>query len=106
TDKGAVIAGEVQRAYDRVEESRHVLTLYRERLLPLAEENLAAAKVDYQGGNGDFLSLLTTEKNLMQTQLQVKQALADVHRHLAELERAVGGLAPLSVDDEPRRNTP
>ncbi len=106
TDKAAVIAGEVQRAYDRVEESRHVLTLYRERLLPLAEENLAAAKADYQGGSGDFLSLLTTEKNLMQTRLQVEQALADVHRHLAELERAVGGPAPLRAGTEPSRSTP
>lgn len=106
TDKAAVIAGEVQRAYDRVEESRHVLTLYRERLLPLAEENLAAAKVDYQGGSGDFLSLLTTEKNLIQTRLQVEQALADVHRHLAALERAVGSLTPLSTGNESRRKAP
>ncbi|HED17881.1 MAG TPA: TolC family protein, partial [Gammaproteobacteria bacterium] len=79
TDEAAVVAGDVQRAYDRVEESHHVLTLYRDRLLPLAEENLAAAKVDYQGGSGDFLSLLTTEKNLMQTQLQVEQAVAELH---------------------------
>ena len=106
TDKAAIIAGEVQHAYDRVEESHHVLTLYRERLLPLAEENLAAAKVDYQGGSGDFLSLLTTEKNLIQTRLQVEQALADVHRHLAALERAVGSLTPLSTGNESRRNAP
>jgi outer membrane protein, heavy metal efflux system len=36
----------------------------------------------------------------MQTQLQAEQALADTHRHLAELERAVGNLEPLSAVDQ------
>jgi outer membrane protein TolC len=105
TDEEAVVAGEVQRAYDRVEESRHVLTLYRDRLLPLAEENLSAAKADYQAGSGDFLSLLTTEKNLMQTRLQVGQAMAELHRQLAALQRAVGVLAPLTATAQ-RRDIP
>lgn len=105
TDQVAEVAGEVQRAYDRVAESRHVLALYRDRLLPLAEENLDAAKADYQSGHGDFLTLVTTEKNLHQTQLQAEQALADLHRRLAELQRAVGTETPLTLN-EPQRVTP
>jgi len=105
SDQAAEVAGEVQRAYDRVAESRHVLALYRDRLLPLAEENLDAAKTDYQSGHGDFLTLVTTEKNLHQTQLQAEQALADLHRRLAELQRAVGTDTPLTLN-EPQRVTP
>ena len=91
-DLVAKIREEVQIAYDRADESRHVLQLYKNKLLPLADENLDAAKADYQAGKGDFLTLISSEKNRMQTQLQTEQALADTHRHLAELERAVGSL--------------
>jgi outer membrane protein TolC len=91
TSKAAAVAGEVQRAYDRVEESRHVLALYRERLLPKAEENLEAARADYRSGAGDFLTLVTAEKNLRETQLTATQVLADYHRRLARLEASVGG---------------
>ncbi|PKM11268.1 MAG: TolC family protein [Gammaproteobacteria bacterium HGW-Gammaproteobacteria-3] len=98
-DKMAKIRKEVQIAYDRTDESIHVFQLYQNKLLPLADENLEAAKADYRAGKGDFLTLISSEKNRMQTQLQTEQALADTHRHLAELERAVGSVEPLSVVD-------
>ena len=90
---------ELQISYDRTEESIHVLSLYKHKLLPLAAETLDAAQSDYQSGKGDFLSLISSEKNYMQIQLQTEQALADTHRRLAELESAVGFLAPLSASD-------
>ncbi len=105
-DQLAKIREEVQIAYDRVDESRHVLTLYRNQLLPLAEENLEAAKADYQAGSGDFLTLISSEKNLMQTQLQTERALTDAHQRLAELERAVGSIEPLTVVDQIGRHGP
>jgi len=85
---------DIQISYDRTAESIHVLKLYKHKLLPLAGETLSAAKSDYQSGKGDFLSLISSEKNYMQTQLQTEQALADTHRRLAELESAVGQLEP------------
>lgn len=97
-DQLAKIAEEVQVAYDKVEESRQVIALYRNQLVPLAEENMEAAKLDYRTGSGDFLTLISSEKNLMQTQLQVERALTDAHRRLAELERAVGSIGPLSAE--------
>ena len=105
-DLSAKIEEEVQIAYDRVQESRHVLSLYRNQLLPLAEENLEAAKADYQAGSGDFLTLISAEKNLIQTQLQVEWALTDAHRQLAELERAVGQVEPLTAADQFGRHEP
>jgi len=86
------LMGEVQRAVDKVRESEHVLILYQNRLLPLAEENLEAAQSDYESGSGNFLDLISTEKNLMQTRLQREQALADYHRRLATLKHIVGGM--------------
>jgi len=96
-DKQAVVAGAVQRAYNNVEESRHVITLYSNKLMPLAEENLHAAKADYQSGKGGFLDLVSAEKNLIQTQLSFAQAKANYQRHLAMLARHVG--IPYLLDD-------
>ena len=90
---------DIQISYERTAESMHVLKLYKHRLLPLAEETLNAAQSDYQSGKGDFLSLISSEKNYMQTQLQTEQALADTHRRLAELESAAGQLEPQIIEN-------
>ncbi len=106
-DQIAKIREEVQIAYDRTNESIHVFQLYQNKLLPLADETLEAAIADYQAGRGDFLTLISSEKNRMQTQLQTEQVLADMHRHLAELERSVGGsVEPLSVVDWSEESQP
>jgi len=90
SDKQAEIAGTVQQTYDSVQESRHVLTLYRDKLLPIAEENLQAAKADYQAGKGNFLDLVSAEKNLITTQLGSVKSLAEYHQRLAMLATTVG----------------
>lgn len=97
TDKQAEIIGAVQRAYHRVEESRHILTLYKDKLLPLAGENLQAAQADYQSGKSSFLDLVSAEKNLIQTQLNHVQAQSDYYRNLATLSSRVGD--PGLLDD-------
>lgn len=102
-DLEAQINEELAVAYAHVEKSLHVLRLYRQQLFPLADENLAAAKAEYQAGKGDFITLISSEKNRMQTQLQTEQAFADVHRGYAELEQAVGSLKPLSITHQAGR---
>ncbi len=99
-DLQARINEDLSIAYAHVKESLHVLRLYRQQLSPLADEELAAAKADYQAGKGDFLTLLNSKKNRLHTQLQTEQALVNVHRHFAKLEQAVGSLEPLSTADQ------
>ena len=105
-DQLAKIGEEVQIAYDKVEESRQVIALFRTQLAPLAEENLEAAKLDYRTGIGDFLTLISAEKNLQKTQLQVERALTDAYRRLAELEWAVGSIEPLTPEDSSEKYQP
>lgn len=88
------LLAEVQKNYDRLVESRHVLDLYRKRLLPAARDNLEAARSDYSSRAGDFLSLTSAERNLHQTELRSAQAAADVYAREAELERSVGHAVP------------
>lgn len=84
------VAFEVTDAYDRVVESEHVVSLYKSKVVPAAEENLKAARSGYENGKNDFLALLTAEKNLMITQLEYQQALTVHHQSLADLERSIG----------------
>ena len=94
----ATLKEEIQINYDLTNESIHVLSLYKDKLLPLAKETLDAAESDYQSGKGNFLSLISSEKKYMEIQLQTEQALADTHRRLAKLESAVGYIEPFPTD--------
>ena len=96
-DRIAKIREDVQVAYELTIESLHVYKLHQDKLLPLANETLKAALSDYRSGSGDFLTLISSEQNLIKTQLQTDRALADMHRHLAELEQAVGRVSPFSA---------
>lgn len=100
TELEARIREELEIAYARVEESLHALKLYREQLSPLAEENLNVAIADYRTGKGDFLTLISSEKNRIQTQLQTEKALADTFKRFAELEYAVGSVEPFATKVE------
>lgn len=99
-DLEARIHEQVAVAYAQVEESLHVLHLYRQKLSSLVDANLAAAKANYQSGKGDFLTLISSEKNRMQTLLQTEQALANLHRSFAKLEQAVGSIGSLSTHEQ------
>lgn len=64
--------------------------LYQSELLPLAEENLVTARDEYQSGSNDFLSLLTAERQTLNTQRKAEQAQRDIHIQLAGLIAAAG----------------
>ncbi|NOQ94828.1 MAG: TolC family protein [Methylophaga sp.] len=102
-DLQALIKQELTIAYALAEESLHVLRLYRQQLSPLADEKVAAAKADYQSGKGDFLSLINSKKDRLQTKLETEQALANVHRRFTELEQAVGTIETLSTLEQKGR---
>lgn len=85
----AIVEAEVERAYAGVREAEQSLALYEKRLLPLAEDNLQAAQIDYQADRIDFLALINSEKLLQQTRLDYAQTHSDYHRRWAVLEQAV-----------------
>lgn len=80
----------VESGVDRVEEARHVLRLYASRLLPAARNQVEAARAGFETGRNSFLALIEAERNLRTTRLGYEQALADVSRRTAELDRALG----------------
>jgi outer membrane protein TolC len=81
---------EVQSAHDRAAQAREVVRLYEERILPASQRNIESAQANYTSGKLDFLRLLDAERQLYSQREMRYQAIADYHRRLAELERAVG----------------
>lgn len=81
---------EVQSSFDRATQSQRVVRLYREAILPATQRSLDSAVANYTSGKLDFLRLLDAERQLDAQREMYFQAIADYHRRLAELERAVG----------------
>jgi outer membrane protein, heavy metal efflux system len=94
---------EVANAYEQVDENRRLLTLYDTRLVPAAEQNVAAARVNYDVSKTSFFDLAGAERQLISLQEEREQVLANYHTHLAELRRAVGGSIASTgeIDDIP-----
>jgi cobalt-zinc-cadmium efflux system outer membrane protein len=82
---------EVRSAFERTEESRLTAKLYAERLIPASERNVAAARANYDVSKTTFLALAQSQRSLIELREKQQQAIVDLHRRLAELERAAGG---------------
>jgi outer membrane protein TolC len=99
--KFAELAFAVEQAYQRVEESRKTLNVYRARLVPAANQSVDSARASYVAGSLDFLRLVESQRQSLAIQAAHYDAMAEYHRRLAELDRVVGSAPPrLSVVSE------
>lgn len=80
----------VQGAEDRLLEARHVLRLFRDRLLPAASDRVGAARAGFETGRNGFLELIDSERDLRMVELGLEEAIASVSRRTAEFQRATG----------------
>jgi outer membrane protein TolC len=83
---------EVISAAQQVEESRKTVELYSERLLPAAEQNVAAARSNYEVNKASFIDLALTQRQLVALRERQIEATVAYHRRLAELNRVTGGM--------------
>lgn len=86
----------VQSGADRLVEARHVELLFRDRLLPAARDQVAAARSGFETGRNSFLALIDGERNLRNVELGHEEALANLGRRRAELDRALGRIPGLT----------
>jgi outer membrane protein TolC len=78
--------------------------LYRDVLIPQAEESLGSAEASYSTGRQDFLDLLDAERILFQVRLTYHRLIADHWISLAALERSVS--KPIPGDAETTSRDP
>jgi outer membrane protein TolC len=72
-------------------DSERRIGLYRDALLPRAEQALGVAQQAYAAGQGSFLELIDAQRTLLEFRLARERAVADRAVRLAEIERLVGG---------------
>lgn len=81
---------EVRMAIERVGEARAAMELYEKRILPAAKAQVDAARAGFIADQNEFQSVISAERSLRHVTLDIERARADVHRRLAELDRAAG----------------
>ena len=86
---------EVESAHAQVVEMRAIVELYEKRTLPAAKQNVASARNDYVANRGDFLRLISAQRQQLMLHEKYQQAVAGYLSRLAELERVVGGPLPM-----------
>lgn len=87
--KNAAIA-EVKSLYAQITQSAKTLELYRNQILPQAEQTLNSALAAYRTGDLSFLDLLDAERMIVQFKLKFYREQANYFTSLANLERAIG----------------
>ncbi|ODS32984.1 MAG: heavy metal efflux pump protein CzcC [Candidatus Scalindua rubra] len=74
----------------KVQTAERLVKLYRDSIIPQAEQSLKAAEIGYQAGQVDFLNLIDSQRILLDFNLAFYRAIADFGINIAELERVVG----------------
>lgn len=84
------IVNDVNDAYERVRIAHERVVLYRDLIIPQAEQTFHASEAAYQTGESDFLNYLDSERMLLSVRRKYFDVMADFGAQRALLERAVG----------------
>ena len=84
------VQADVQSAWFRAQLSHDELLLYRQTLVPQAEQSFQATRAGYESAKSNFIDLLDSERALLALRLGEVMSEADLARAMAQLERAVG----------------
>jgi outer membrane protein TolC len=79
-----------ERVLFEYEDAQRKIKLYRDGLIPKAEQSLNASYTAYQAGEDDFLSLLDAQRLLLDFELKLELARTVSAKKLAELEMITG----------------
>lgn len=88
------VEAEIKDLFARLKTAERTVNLYAQQLIPDAERTLQSALASYQTGTLDFLTLLDSERMLLNFRLAYVKELANYRQQVAGLERAVGGELP------------
>ncbi len=105
------VAFRVQDAFAKVESQQQQVILFRDVIVPQAQQTVDASLSSYRAGTVDFLTLIDNWRKLLVFQLMYHQTLTQLEQSFAELQRAIGDDAdrrpstpPDSSVSEPRRH--
>lgn len=94
-EEGLRLAAAIRRAWFEHTDAHRRVGLYEESLIPKAEESLRASLAGFRAGDTSFLSLLDTERTLLEFELVAERARTDRGKALARLQTLVGTFLPI-----------
>jgi len=74
----------------KIETAHHHLELFRDKIIPQAQQAYEANRLNYESGKASFLDWITSQRNLRDLEAMGRQHLADYQVAVAELEAIVG----------------
>jgi outer membrane protein TolC len=97
------LAASVKRALYEYRDAERKITLYRDTLIPKANESIESTETAFRAGTATFLELVDAERSLLDFGLSYERALANRSSRLAELDRLAGTKLPRETEttDEP-----
>lgn len=84
------LAAKIKMIYFKIRDAERQIKLYRDALVPKAEQSLKASETAYSGGKVDFLNLIDSQRMLLGFQLSYYKSIRDYQQRLAELEMMIG----------------
>jgi len=80
----------VRSAVDRAISAWHLMHMYRDQSIPLAQGNLDLSREAYRAGRASFLSVLEAQRFFLETRRGYVEASQSAATMIPELERAIG----------------
>jgi outer membrane protein TolC len=94
-DRANRLSTDLRLALFKFQDAERKIALYRDALIPKADQNLKVIQRSFEAGKSDFLSLIDAERILLEFQLTYERAVADREQGLATMEKLTGGESPV-----------
>ena len=91
------LSADVEMALFEFQDAGRKINLYRDTLIPKAEQALQATQTAYSTGKADFQDYLDAQRVLLEFQLSYQRSLTDRAERMAELEMLVGKRLPADL---------
>jgi len=89
-EKENALESQLKMAIYRFRDSQRKIDLYRDALVPKAQESLRVTESAFRAGTGSFADLIDAQRILLEFSLACERALADCGQSLAKLEMLAG----------------
>jgi len=92
SDRGNTLEATLQLTLYHFRDAERKINLYRDTLVPKAEQSMKVAQQGFEDGQVSFIALVDAERLLLEFQLAADQALGNRETQLAKIEWLTGGL--------------
>ncbi|MFA7485001.1 MAG: TolC family protein, partial [Phycisphaerae bacterium] len=90
TDSENKIIAQTFNVLYEIDDSRRKFNLYGQTLIPKSQELVQASESAYRAGTIDFLSLIDSQRMLLQYKLDYERSITNYQQKIAELEMLIG----------------